>query len=109
MKKVSVVTAIMLCLAGAVAGAVITVAVSRVAGEMMSMTDKRNISEQQAKEIVYEKAGVLAGDVNTIKAEIETENGRLVYDIEFYHNNIKYSAEVSTEDGSIVSWETESR
>ncbi len=65
----------------------------------------QQISEEQAKEIALQKAGLTASEVRFGKIELDNEHGNLVYEIEFYKGNIEYSAEISASDGQIISWD----
>ncbi len=64
---------------------------------------KKQIGVEGAKQIALAHAKVALKDVTFIKAELETENGRLVYDIEFYSGNVEYDYEINAATGSILS------
>ena len=64
---------------------------------------KKQIGVEGAKQIALAHAKVALKDVTFIKAELETENGRLVYDIEFYIGNVEYDYEINAATGSILS------
>ena len=70
---------------------------------------KKQIGVEGAKQIALAHAKVALKDVTFIKAELETENGRLVYDIEFYSGNVEYDYEINAATGSILSvdWDIE--
>ena len=64
---------------------------------------KKQIGVEGAKQIALAHAKVAQKDVTFIKAEIETENGRLVYDIEFYSGNVEYDYDIDVVSGDIIS------
>ena len=64
---------------------------------------KKQIGVEGAKQIALAHAKVALKDVTFIKAELETENGRLVYDIDFYSGNVEYDYEINAATGSILS------
>lgn len=68
------------------------------------------ITLEQAKKIAIEQAG-LASDAQVTFTEIalDNEKGRRKYEIEFYYDGTKYSADISTADGSILSWDIEKK
>ena len=70
---------------------------------------KKQIGVEGAKQIALAHAKVALKDVTFIKAELETENGRLVYDIDFYSGNVEYDYEINAATGSILSvdWDIE--
>lgn len=63
------------------------------------------ISEEEARKIALDKAGLTEQDVVFERTEKDYENGILVYEIEFRKGRTEYSAEISTIDGKIISWE----
>ena len=64
---------------------------------------KKQIGVEGAKQIALAHAKVALKDVTFIKAELETENGRLVYDIEFYSGNVEYDYDIDAVSGDIIS------
>ncbi len=65
------------------------------------------VTLEQAKEIALQKAGVPAADATFVKAKLDYDDGRQIYEIEFIANNTKYSADIVKSDGAIISWEVE--
>lgn len=70
------------------------------AGRSKSETD---IGIEQAKSIVLSDAGLDEKDVRFIKEEQEIDDGRMVYDIEFYSDNKEYDYEIEAATGNIIS------
>lgn len=63
------------------------------------------IGEAKAKEIALEHAKLSASDVTFIHTELDWENGRRVYDVEFYSGNKEYDYEIDAKTGEIVSYD----
>ena len=63
------------------------------------------IGEARAKEIALEHAKLSASDVTFIHAELDWENGRRVYDVEFYSANKEYDYEIDAKTGEIMSYD----
>lgn len=64
------------------------------------------ISIDEAKKIAEKHAGV-SGSVHYTKTKLEREDGRNVYEIEFYQNGTEYEFEILASDGSILDYSTE--
>ena len=63
------------------------------------------IGEEQAKTIALGHAGLTAASVTFIKASFDWDNGRAVYDVEFYSGNTEYDYEIDAVTGDIVEWD----
>ena len=62
------------------------------------------VTEEQAKTIAMEDAGISQSDIAFEKLELDYEDGRMVYDVEFYTTDYKeYDYEIDRETGTIVS------
>lgn len=59
------------------------------------------IGEAQAKEIALADAGVKASQVTFIKLKLDWEDGRRVYEVEFYSGNTEYDYDVDAYTGEI--------
>ena len=60
------------------------------------------IGEAWAKEIALEHAKLSASDVTFIHAELDWENGRQVYDIEFWVGNTEYDYEIDASTNAVL-------
>ena len=66
------------------------------------------ISQERAKEIALESAGIKAEDVHFIRVEKDRDDGRTVYEIEFRtKDGMEYDYEIDAETGNIISYDTE--
>jgi len=63
------------------------------------------IGEAKAKSIALTHAGVAEADVIFIKTKLERDDGRYVYDIEFYSGNIEYDYEIDALTGVILEYD----
>ena len=62
---------------------------------------------EQAKQAALKYAGVKAADATFTKAHKDWDNGRQVYEIEFYANNTEYDMDVDVNTGAITDFSTE--
>lgn len=70
-------------------------------------SSKAYITQDAAKEIAYDYAGVSAQDVTGKKVEFDSEDGIMVYEIEFRAGTMEYECEIDARTGQIVKYETE--
>lgn len=67
--------------------------------------EKGDIGLDKAKEIALNHAGLKSSQVTMIKAKLEYDDGRRVYDIEFYKGNKEYDYEIDASSGTILSYD----
>ena len=63
----------------------------------------KKISADKAKKIALGDAKLAEKDVTFVKVELELEDNRLVYDVEFYSGNVEYDYDIDAVNGAIVS------
>ena len=61
------------------------------------------VDEETAQKIALEHAGVKAADATITKSKLDYEDGRQVYDIEWYAGGAKYDYEIAADTGEIIS------
>ncbi|MCD8122795.1 MAG: PepSY domain-containing protein [Clostridiales bacterium] len=66
------------------------------------------ISADQAKSVVFEKAGVSESQVSKLKVKLDSDDGRMIYEIEFRTAKLEYEAEVDASTGEVLAWEVDS-
>ena len=66
-------------------------------------TGTGTVDEAAAQKIALEHAGVKAADATITKSKLDYEDGRQVYDIEWYADGAKYDYEIATDTGEIIS------
>ena len=63
------------------------------------------IGEAAAKAAALKHAGISEADANFLRIKLEKDDGRWVYDVEFYSGNAEYDYEVDALNGSILSFD----
>ena len=63
------------------------------------------VSLEDAKAAAFADAGVTEDSATIVKAKRDRDDGRVIYDIEFYADNVKYEYEINASDGSVISSE----
>ena len=65
------------------------------------------ITSDDAKRIALEHAGIAEADATRFKVELDEDDGRQVYEVEWEVGRTEYSYEISAADGSILNYETD--
>lgn len=65
------------------------------------------ISVDKAKEIAVGKAGLSVSGVTFQKAKLDYDDGRAVYEIEFFSGGVEYECEVDASSGTILDYSSE--
>ena len=63
----------------------------------------KKITADEAKRVALADAKLEEKDVNFVKVELELENNRYVYDVDFYSGNVEYDYEIDAVKGTILS------
>jgi uncharacterized membrane protein YkoI len=63
------------------------------------------IGSEKAREIALDHADVSEKDAAFIRTELDYENGRYVYEVEFWSGNTEYDYEINATTGDIVSYD----
>lgn len=66
-----------------------------------------DIGYAKAKSVALNHAGVSEGKAYDMEIELDDEDGRLVYEIEFKSGNMEYSYEINAATGAILKHEAE--
>ena len=88
--------------------AVVLVVVMMLAFGATAFAAGRPLSVNEAKQIALNHAGVNAADASFTKAHRDWENGREVYEFEFYANATEYDVDVDVNTGAVTHFSTES-
>ena len=72
-----------------------------------SASDKAYIGSSKALEIAYSDANISADDAIASKVEMDYDDGLMVYEVEFYYNNLEYDYEIDAINGAIIKGERE--
>ena len=70
-------------------------------------TNTNYISREKAKSIALNHAEKTGSTVNFVKTELDYEDGRKVYDVEFHDANKEYSYEIDAKTGTILKYEVD--
>ena len=68
-----------------------------------------NLTAAQAEAKALAHAGLTSGQVTFLRTKTDRENGRLVYEVEFYTTGAEYDYEIDASTGSVVSFGHEVR
>ena len=66
------------------------------------VSEKGYISKDKVKEIVLEHAKLSKNDVKYIEIELDSERGKLVYEVEFDTKSYEYEYEIDAKSGEVV-------
>ena len=64
-----------------------------------------DIGVEQAKTIALNHAGVSASNASFVFAQLDYENGRRVYEVEFYSGSTEYDYEIDAASGDVLSYD----
>ncbi|MBQ3888891.1 MAG: PepSY domain-containing protein [Clostridia bacterium] len=67
------------------------------------------VSMDEAKAIALKDAGIADAGATFTKAEIDADDGRTIYDLEFVAGGVEYDYEIDAQTGTVLSKEKESR
>lgn len=72
-------------------------------------SDKAYIGKAKAQEAAFAHAGVAEADVSRLETELDWDDGRMVYDVEFVSGGMEYDYEIDALTGQVIKsdWETE--
>ena len=77
-------------------------------GSLAAQTNPGQVSVEDAKKKALEHAGIAADQATFVKAETDYDDGRQVYELEFYTNDSgEFDYEIDTENGCIISYDFE--
>ena len=66
-----------------------------------------DIGSEKAKSIALNHAGVTSSTAKFVKVERDRDDGRLLYEVEFYAGNKEYDYEILAADGTILSYDAD--
>ena len=87
--------------------AMVLVVVMMLALGVTAFAARGPLTAEQAKKVALDYAGVKAADANFTKCHRDYDDGREVYEIEFYANNTEYDMDVDVNTGRITDFSTE--
>ncbi len=68
-----------------------------------------NLEQSEAENLALKTAGISRGEATLLNTQLEKEDGREIYDIEFYANGVEFELHLDAEDGTILKhkWEAD--
>ena len=85
----------------------VLVVVMMLAFGVTAFAAKGPLTVEEAKQVALDYAGVKAADANFTKAHRDFDNGREVYEIEFYAFNTEYDMDVDDLTGKVTDFSKE--
>ena len=73
----------------------------------VSQASQADIGAEKAKELALAKAGIDSADVTFINIDLDRDNGKLEYDVEFHSNGMEYEVSVDAYTGAINEYSSE--
>lgn len=67
-----------------------------------AIAESKSVGKETAVNNAYTAAGLSSNEVDAVKAKFKFDDGRFVYDIEFYSEGREYEYKVHSKDGSII-------
>jgi uncharacterized membrane protein YkoI len=65
------------------------------------------IGEEAAKRIAFNRAGISASEARNVKVELDRENGRMIYEVEFDARGKEYDVKIDAVSGSVIYFNSE--
>ena len=65
------------------------------------------ITADEAKAIAFQHAGVNEADATRVKVDLDEDDGRLEYEVEWEIGTTEYDVTVDATDGSVISYEVD--
>ena len=76
-------------------------------GTSGNVSNSASLTENEAKAVALADAGLTEGAVRFIRAELDRDDGRLHYDIDFVTDDTEYDYEIDASTGNIISKQAE--
>jgi uncharacterized membrane protein YkoI len=74
---------------------------------LVSDNTEQNISEAKAKSIALSAAGLLESQIHRLRVKLYHENGKTLYEVEFYLGAVEYEYTIDAKSGDILELEIE--
>lgn len=76
---------------------------SIIGGGEKSMDLMAGITAKYAKETALRHAGLSESQVNHLDVDLDRENGKLIYEVDFNSGNTEYDYDIDAETGEVIS------
>ena len=107
MKKMLSVLLCMLLIVVSASGCVMGVKNQSVDKSQIKADTANFIGEDRAKEIALEKAGISSDGVVFDRIELDYDDGRWEYEVEFRKDRTEYDVVIGAEQGDVISFESD--
>lgn len=67
-----------------------------------SQNQKGRLTDEQARQAALDHAGLTAGQVTFLKTKLDTDDGRTVYEVEFYSGKTEYEYDIDAATGAVL-------
>ncbi len=68
-----------------------------------SMNLMAGITAKEAKEAALKHAGLDEGQVSDVDVDLDRDNGKLIYEVDFNSGNTEYDYDIDAETGAVIS------
>lgn len=76
---------------------------SMMGGDDKSMDLMAGITAKHAKETALRHAGLNESQVSDVDVDLDRENGKLIYEVDFISGNTEYDYDINAETGEVIS------
>ena len=76
---------------------------SMIGGDEKSMDLMAGITAKHAKETALRHAGLDESQVSDVDVDLDRENGKLIYEVDFISGNTEYDYDINAETGEVIS------
>lgn len=76
---------------------------SAVDGDKKSMNLMAGITAKQARDAALNHAGLDENQVSDIEIDLDRDNGKLIYEVDFNSGNTEYDYDIDAETGKVIS------
>ena len=76
---------------------------SMMGGDEKSMDLMAGITAKHAKETALRHAGLNESQVSDVDVDLDRENGKLIYEVDFISGNTEYDYDINAETGEVIS------
>ena len=87
----------------------VTMVLMIVASALVFANSANYIPRERAMEIVFSDAGENAGEASYVRAHMDREHGKMIYDVEIHSGSAEYDYEIDASSGEIISMDMDVR
>lgn len=76
---------------------------SAIGGDEKSMNLMAGITAKQARDAALNHAGLDESQVSDVEIDLDRDNGKLIYEVDFNSGNTEYDYDIDAETGKVIS------